>query len=221
MGFWNTLLKYGGKAAKGVGKAAVVTGKSAGEAVLHPTKTLRGAGQAIKTATVGGAVGYVGWEKLTSDKSVARIVSEAVVGKNATDTLAGTTEEMKALKEKAGAAMDTVTEAVSGLDGKLDGVSNFLKETTSGRLGTMIGNFFGNLGRGNVSGLSIAGLVAAAFLVFGRFGWLGKIAGALLGMMLIGNNSGITRMSSQENAVRAQPQVAPEEEQVRPGGMRR
>ena len=85
----------------------------------------------------------------------------------------------------------------------------------------MIGNFFGNLGRGNVSGLSIAGLVAAAFLVFGRFGWLGKIAGALLGMMLIGNNSGITRMSSQESAVRAQPQVAPEEEQVRPGGMRR
>lgn len=85
----------------------------------------------------------------------------------------------------------------------------------------MIGNFFGNLGRGNVSGLSIAGLVAAAFLVFGRFGWLGKIAGALLGMMLIGNNSGITRMSSQESAVRVQPQVAPEEEQVRPGGMRR
>ena len=29
----------------------------------------------------------------------------------------------------------------------------------------MIGNFFSNLGRGNVSGLSIAGLVAAAFPV--------------------------------------------------------
>lgn len=148
-------------------------------------------------------------------------MSEAVVGKNATDTLAGTTDGMKALKEKAGAAMDTVTEAVSGLDGKLDGISNFLKETTSGGLGTMIGNFFGNLGRGNVSGLSIAGLVAAAFLVFGRFGWLGKIAGALLGMMLIGNNSGIARTPTQENAVRTQPQAAPEEEQVRPGGMRR
>lgn len=40
--------------------------------------------------------------------------------------------------------MDTVSEAVSGLDGKLDGVSNFLKETTSGGLGTMIGNFFSN-----------------------------------------------------------------------------
>lgn len=152
---------------------------------------------------------------------MARIVSEAVVGKNATDSLAGTTEEMKALKKKAGEAMDTVSEAVSGLDGKLDGVSNFLKETTSGGIGTMIGNFFSNLGRGNVSGLSIAGLVAAAFLVFGRFGWLGKIAGALLGMMLIGNNSGIIRTATQENMARTQTQSATEEEQVRTGGMRR
>lgn len=58
----------------------------------------------------------------------------------------------------------------------------------------MFGNFFGNLAKGNVSGLSIAGLVAAAFLTFGRFGWLGKIAGAMLGMMLIGNNSNMQNM---------------------------
>ena len=53
----------------------------------------------------------------------------------------------------------------------------------------MFGNFFKNLGSGNVSGLSIAGLVVSALLVFGRFGWLGKIAGAVLGMMMIGNNA--------------------------------
>ena len=35
-----------------------------------------------------------------------------------------------------------------------------------------------------MSGLSIAGLVAAAFLIFGRFGWLGKIAGAFLGVVI-------------------------------------
>lgn len=57
----------------------------------------------------------------------------------------------------------------------------------------MIGNFFGNIGRGNVSGLSIVGLVAAAFMVFGRFGWMSKIAGALLGMMIIGNNSRVSQ----------------------------
>ena len=51
MGAWDTILKYGGKAMKGMGKAANATGKSAGHAVLHPSQTLRGAGQAVKTAT--------------------------------------------------------------------------------------------------------------------------------------------------------------------------
>ena len=37
------------------------------------------------------------------------------------------------------------------------------------------------------------GLVAAAFMVFGRFGWMSKIAGALLGMMIIGNNAQMAR----------------------------
>ena len=50
-------------------------------------------------------------------------------------------------------------------------------------------HFFSNLFSGNVSGMSMLGLVASAFLIFGRFGWMGKIAGALLGMMMIGNNS--------------------------------
>ena len=51
MGAWDTILKYGGKAMKGMGKAANATGKSAGHAVLHPSQTLRGAGQAVKMAT--------------------------------------------------------------------------------------------------------------------------------------------------------------------------
>ena len=42
MGAWDTILKYGGKAMKGMGKAANATGKSAGHAVLHPSQTLRG-----------------------------------------------------------------------------------------------------------------------------------------------------------------------------------
>ena len=55
MGAWDTILKYGGKAMKGMGKAANATGKSAGHAVLHPSQTLRGAGQAVKMATTGAA----------------------------------------------------------------------------------------------------------------------------------------------------------------------
>jgi hypothetical protein len=47
-----------------------------------------------------------------------------------------------------------------------------------------------------VSGLSLAGLVLSALLVFGRFGWLGKIAGAVLGMMMIGNNANMSQVLS-------------------------
>ena len=62
---------------------------------------------------------------------------------------------------------------------------------TGGNGGNMFSNFFSNLFSGNVSGMSMLGLVASAFLIFGRFGWMGKIAGVLLGMMMIGNNSSL------------------------------
>lgn len=125
MGVWSTLLKYGGKAAKGVGTATAATGKSMGKAVLHPSQTLRGAGQAVKTATIGGAVGYVGWEKLTTDKSVVRIVSDAVVGESVTDTIAGTADGVRELTGKAGEAVSSVSGAVTGIDNKLNGVELF------------------------------------------------------------------------------------------------
>jgi len=171
MGVWDSILKYGGKAMKGVGTATAATGKKMGNAALHPSQTLRGAGQAVKTATVGGAVGYVGWEKLTTDKSVVRIVSDAVIGELATNTLAETADGVRELTGKAGEAIGSVSGAVTGIDNKLNGVSNFLRQASGGGVMDMFGNFFRNLGSGNVSGLGIAGLVAAAFLIFGRFGW--------------------------------------------------
>ena len=84
-------------AAKKSDQAVTAAGKSAGHAVLHPSQTLRGVGQAVKTAAIGGAVGYVGWEKLTSDKSVARIVSDAVVGESVTNAIAGTADGVREL----------------------------------------------------------------------------------------------------------------------------
>ena len=221
MGVWDSILKYGGKAMKGVGTATAATGKKMGNAALHPSQTLRGAGQAVKTATVGGAVGYVGWEKLTTDKSVVRIVSDAVIGELATNTLAETADGVRELTGKAGEAIGSVSGAVTGIDNKLNGVSNFLRQASGGGVMDMFGNFFRNLGSGNVSGLSIAGLVAAAFLIFGRFGWLGKIAGAFLGMMLIGNNAGVFRTPETENVQRTRTPDFSAGEQAHGGGMRR
>lgn len=193
MGFWSSLLKYGGKAARGTGHVLGTTSRTVGSAALHPQRTLTGAGRAMKTAAAGGAVGYVAWEKLTTDKSVARIVGDAVIGESATDTVAQTADDVRELKDKAGEAVDAVNNAASSVDNKFSGISDFFRNMFGGGGGDMIGNFFGNIGRGNVSGLSIVGLVAAAFMVFGRFGWMSKIAGALLGMMIIGNNSRVSQ----------------------------
>lgn len=218
MGFWSSLLKTGGKA---VG----ATGKAVGGAVLHPSQTLRGAGKAVKTATVGAAAGYVGWEKLTTDKSVVRIVSDAVIGEkasegigNAVDTAAQTVSR---ITDKAEQTLDGVSKATSDLSTTLDGASNFLGGITNGNAGNMLGNFFSNLAHGRVSGLSIAGLIAGAFLVFGRTGWLGKIAGIFLTMMMIGNNTQRLQEATAVNAPQQARSRQEQEEQTHSGGMRR
>ena len=81
----------------------------------------------------------------------------------------------------------------------------------------MFKNFFSNLGKGNVSGLSLAGLVAAAYLVFGRGGFLGKLAGTMLALMLIGNNSNMNQVIARDKGT--ERIVEPEETQSR--GMKR
>ena len=223
MGFWSSLLKTGGKAISYGGKATVATGKSVGNAVLHPSQTLRGAGSALKTATVGGAVGYVGWEKLTTDKSVVRIVSDAVIGEEATNAISGTAksagDKVSQLTDKAEQTMANVNQATSNLSSTLNGASNFLGNVSNGNGGNMLGNFFSILANGKVSGMSIAGLIAGAFLVFGRFGWLGKIAGAFLMMMTIGNHANLLQETRVANAPRQTP--SQQEEQTHSGGMRR
>ena len=214
MGIWDSILKYGGKAAK-------ATGRSMGHAALHPSQTLRGTGQAVKTAAIGGAVGYVGWEKLTTDKSVVHIVSDAVIGKSATDTLADAADGVRELTSKAGEAVGSVSGTVAGIDSKTGWSIEFSTASLPMAEFPICSVLFRNLGQGNVSGLSIAGLVAAAFLIFGRFGWLGKIAGAFLGMMLIGNNAGIFRTPDTRSIQRIQTPALPVEEQTNSGGMKR
>ena len=84
---------------------------------------------------------------------------------------------------------DKVSGAAENVDGKLNGISSFISDVSSGNGGEMLGGFLGNLTHGNVSGLGVMGLVLSAFMVFGRFGWMAKLAGAVLAMMTIGNNS--------------------------------
>ena len=218
---WSTFLKATGKYVLKGGRATV---ESAGSAVIHPQRTIKGLGTTAKTAAIGGGMAYVGWEKLTTDKSVTRIVGDAVVGEGTMESVSNKVdtaiEGVNDLKEKVGETVNTMNEAMTDVNSKWSGMSNFLRGIFSGNGGNMIGNFFSNLGKGNVSGLSLAGLVVSALLVFGRFGWLGKIAGAVLGMMMIGNNANMSQMLGGQ---RQAPQIAQAEpqQQTSGGGMRR
>ena len=190
---WASLLKGAGRAAKWVGKGAVNTLEGAGKVALHPAQSLKAAGTAVKTAAVGGGLGYVGWKKLTTDESVVGIVSDAIIGKEATqkveDTVHGAVDGIRDLKESVGGMTERVSSAAENVDGKLNGISSFISDVSSGNGGEMLGGFLGNLTHGNVSGMGVMGLVLSSFLVFGRFGWMAKLAGAMLAMMTIGNNS--------------------------------
>ena len=221
---WASLLKT---ALRLGGRATKATFSTMGSAALHPQQTLRGMGTAVKSATVGGALGYIGWEKLTTDKSVVGIVSDAVIGEKTTDKIGDTIsdigEGVRDIKDSVNGLNNGVNGAVESIDSKWEGMSGFLRAMFSGHGGDMMGNFFRNIGRGNVSGLSIVGLIVSALLVFGRFGWLGKIAGAVLGMMMIGNNSSLNQVFGGSRASHNTPSESkqPEVEHTNGGGRRR
>lgn len=209
MSKWSAILKTGTTLLKG-GKYVVnnPATRSLADAAIHPQRTLIGAGRAIKTATVGAGIGYLGWETLVNDKPVVRTVADAVLGKGAVDSAITTTEN--AVQTFQDTARD-VQESVSGLNGAVQqsqsvfgGISDFLKNICGGNGADMFGNFFSNISRGNVSGLSVVGLLAAGLMIFGRFGWLGKIGGALLAMMLVGNNSRMAQVQEQPTENRQQ-----------------
>lgn len=211
MAGWARILGFGKKL---INNSAT---RSLGGAVVHPQRTLAGLGHATKTAVVGGGMGYLAWENIVNDKPVVRTVADVLVGEENVDKgveMAGqAADRVEQAVDHAGEALQGVKEGVSTMNRTWGGIGTFLGNLTGGNGLDMFGNFFSNLGKGNVSGLGMLGLVASALLVFGRFGRLGKIGGLLLGMMLIGNNS---RIEQKQPAGQT-----PQEEQGRQGGIRR
>ncbi len=200
MGLWRTVVN----ATKRAGRVVTYP-------IAHPSRTLAAGGTAVKTAVVGGGAAYVGWEALVNDKPVVETVTDLVVGEEtavklshtaraAVDTLNTTADAVNTVAHTANQGINAISGALGGGSGNgqgggaFAGMGNFMTALTSGNGVNMIGDFFGNIGRGNVSGLSIAGLIGAALLIFGRFGWLGKIIGAVLGMMILGGNINMGRV---------------------------
>ena len=169
------------------------------------TKVVTAVAKNPKTTVVTGVAAYAGWDKLTNpNESIGTAVGKTLrdgvegVGGFAHDTVNGFTGE-KTVEQ----VRDTATSVVSDLQGaasetkgllgtigdSLRGISSFLGNLFGGNGGNMFGNFLNNLTSGNISGLGIGALIAASYMIFGRTGLLGKIGGALMAMMMIGNNS--------------------------------
>ena len=227
MSKWATLLKFGERVVNSPAATTIVkygkraanssAAKTMGDAMIHPQRTLTGLGKATKTAVIGGGMGYLAWENIVNDKPVVRTAADVLVGEEIVDkgleVVSGASDKVESMVEKVGESMQNVSSSVSSLSGTWGGVGSFLKNMLGGNGLNMLGDFFGNIGKGNLSGLSMFGLVASSLLIFGRFGWLGKIAGALMGMMLIGNNS--------RGIQTEQPLQSESQDVQRNGGMRR
>ncbi|MFR8357143.1 MAG: hypothetical protein ACLVEJ_16960 [Parabacteroides sp.] len=146
MGKWATILKGG----KYVFNNPAT--RSLGGAVIHPQRTLAGAGTALKSATLGAGMGYLGWEALVNDKPVVRTVADIAIGKDNVDAVVDTTgNAVDSVQE----AVRDVKESVSGLNGTVQqanstfgGISEFLKNVCGGNGADMFGNFFSNIGKG-------------------------------------------------------------------------
>lgn len=192
-----------------------------GSAVLGGTAKVAGAAaRNPKTAATLGVASFAGWKMLDDPgKSFGTAVGETTrqavdgTGSFAHDAVNGFTGENTVEDVKNGATdfTDSVKETLGETKGllgtlseTLQGLGKFVSNLFGGNGMNMFANFFNNFGEGKVSGLSIGGLLAACYMMFGRSGLLGKIGGALLAMMLIGGNSQRQSVSNTETLAQSQ-----------------
>ena len=145
-----------------------------------------------KTTAVASVATFAGWQKLSHpDESIGTAVGKTLrggtdgTGDFAHDVVNGYNKVISEIKDTA-----AETKGLLGTFGDtLKGISSFIGNLFGGNGTNMFGNFFNNLASGKISGWGIGALIAAAYMVFGRTGLLGKVGGALMAMMMIGNNS--------------------------------
>lgn len=182
-------------------------------------------------------LGYFGWQKVVNDKSIGKAGMDLLVGEKTATQLSAVGNQAVGLMGQTTQLMESTGHVLNGVvtatDSVVDSVNQALSpsEGSSGNAITNalggVGNFFKNLLSGNVSTLGVVGLIASGLLIFGRFGWMGKIAGALLGMMLIGNNSNIGQTltasnSASQSTSRTSEAISPEiDTPTQGGGMHR
>ncbi len=197
-------------------------GVQATSSLWHAGSSVVGAGGKVvsavarnpKASAVVGVATYAGWNKLGTNDSMGTAVGKTLregvdgsgsfthdmvngfTGKNTVEEVKDTTKTViEGLKDTA-----SETKGLLGtLGDTIQGIGKFLGNMFGGEGMGMFSNFFGNLGSGKISGLGIGALIASAYMMFGRTGLLGKIGGALMAMMMIGNNSSRQVKARTEN----------------------
>lgn len=111
----------------------------------------------------------------------------------------------KALDKTDEKAPEMLRETGDALTGGIEAAGNGIGQ--AGGLFGGISNLLGSVFGGGLS--SVLGLVAAGFMLFGNFGWLGKIGGMLLGALSLGMFGGKSQQPTQQiNATNPQGQRA-------------
>lgn len=170
-----------------------------------------------------------------SEKGLGEQVVDTVLGDGATQKIReGVESAGEKISEGAQAAKDSVSEMFHNTSVPMPSMQVPLQDDVQQQqnlyaqqmqsMGTSLGGMFsasnpltnmlgGMTGGGGFPLKSIAGLVAAAFLMFGRFGWMGKVSSMLLGSLALNN----LRQPQQQTAMSyapfvVQPQPQQEEE---------
>ncbi len=135
------------------------------------------------------ALGKDRMDQLKKD-GVAPVIGDALLGEGGTDKAV---EKGKDLISGVGDALGGVREGASGL---------------FGGLGNLVSGIFG----GGTS--SLVGLIAAGMMLFGNFGWMGKIVCGLIAAMSFGQFGGSSQQTASDRQLAAAPSQA--REAVRP-----
>lgn len=131
-----------------------------------------------------GAANALAFGSENADRSILHNAADAFVGEGTADAVRATVTGITGNGHQAG-SVDSQQSAMLASQNPFQGYND------------MVSNFTG----GKMTGLNLASMLGAMYLVFGsRFGWLGKIAGLMLG--------GMTAHSMENNAARLQQQQA-------------
>ena len=209
MGGWSTALKMGGRAVRFAGhNPKTFLGLSAGsvagwkyfvndESLLEQaTEVALGddASKGLKENGVTGGLKGLAFGADGADKSIGENVVDGVVGEGTYDHITHAAgNAVDTVENGLHAAGQGIQNAYQGTDQMVQGYQQqaIMPQQGGGQFSALnpfngIGQLASSFWNGG-SGMSLAALIPAAFLMFGNFGWMGKIASLFLGSLAMKN----------------------------------